>query len=102
MAGVNAAATAWNAAFTPTKYVQNMVIAAATGVITITFTANAGPIAGQTIVLTPSINNNPLVAGATGNIDWSCGSTTTATATARGLPVGGGTVNARFVPTECK
>ncbi|MBV9621998.1 MAG: pilin, partial [Gammaproteobacteria bacterium] len=39
MAGVNAAATAWNAGFAATKYVQNIAANAATGVITVTYSA---------------------------------------------------------------
>jgi type IV pilus assembly protein PilA len=101
MAGVNAAATAWNANFTATKYVQNVAVAT-TGVITVTYSATTPQISGNTIVLSPSIAGAALATGQTGNIDWSCGSTTTGTATARSLPVTAGTVNARYVPTECK
>ena len=37
MNGVSAAATAWNAGFSPSKYVSGMNIATATGLITITY-----------------------------------------------------------------
>jgi len=85
-----------------TKYVSNMTISP-TGVITITYGPNPAEIDGDTIVMTPSINNAVLAAGLAGNIDWACESTTSATATARGLAVSGGaTVLNRYVPTECK
>jgi type IV pilus assembly protein PilA len=106
MAGVNAAAVAWNANFTATKYVQLVNVNSGTGVITVVYSATTPQINGNTVVLSPSINvagtPTALGSGQTGNIDWSCGSTTTATATARALPVTAGTVNARYVPTECK
>ena len=106
MAGVNAAATAWNANFTATKYVQLVNVTAATGVITIVYSNTTPQISGGTVILRPSINvggtPTALAANQTGNIDWSCSSTTNGTGTARGLPVATGTVNARYVPTECK
>jgi type IV pilus assembly protein PilA len=107
MAGVNAAGTAWNANFTATKYVTLVNVAAATGVITVVYSNTTPQISGNTIVLTPSINvggtPTALATNQTGNIDWSCASTTNGTATARALPVAAaGTVNARYVPTECK
>ena len=89
-------------AFVATKYVSNMTVGN-TGVITITYGPNPAAINGSTLILTPSINGNVLVAGAAGNIDWACESVTNATATARGVAVtGGATLLARYVPTECK
>src|SRR5271169_6784907 len=41
--GLLAAATSWNMSFVATKYVTNMTIAAATGVITVTYNAVAIP-----------------------------------------------------------
>ena len=104
MAGVNAAATAWNANFVQTKYVSNVAVAAGTGVITITYGAQTPQINGGTITLAPYIANTALATGQTGNIDWACASTTNATATSRGIAGGlvAGTVLARYVPTECK
>jgi type IV pilus assembly protein PilA len=110
MAGVAAAGSAWVAGFKATKYVSTVAIAntppagaAGDGVITITFGANTPQISKQTLVLTPSINGVQLAAGQTGNIDWSCASASNATATQRNLPVAAaGTVNQRYVPTECK
>jgi len=109
MAGVAAAANGYLSS--ATKYVNNIVITPASGVITVQFSNGANAIRqlaanNQTIVLTPSINTGAgwvaLAAGQNGNIDWACGSVTTVTATNRGLPVNAGTVPARFAPTECK
>jgi len=102
MTGVTASATAWNAAFAATKYVSGVNIAVGTGVITVTFGPLTPQISAKTVVITPSIGGVALAAGQTGNIDWACASTTNATATAQGLPVNAGTVNARYVPSSCK
>jgi type IV pilus assembly protein PilA len=108
--GVNAASVAFTA-FTPTKYVSNLQINAANGIITITYGANTPQLNGLNIHLTPQIN----VAGAyvglagvginSGAVDWSCQSTTNTTATTRVpalIAASPGTVPARFAPTECK
>jgi type IV pilus assembly protein PilA len=110
--GVAAAAADWNNNFTPTKYVQNILIGTAAGqvgVLTVTYGANTPQISGKTIILTPSINvagtNTVLATNLQGNIDWSCSSTTAATAAGRtpALPVvGTATVAARYAPSECK
>ena len=102
MTGMLASATAWNAAFTATKYVSALAITGATGVITVTFGANTPQISGKDIKLTPSIGGAAVAAGLQGNMDWACGSTTTATATAENIPVNAGTVLAKYVPTQCK
>jgi type IV pilus assembly protein PilA len=104
MNGVSAAANAWNTNFTLTKYVSNVSVAPATGVITITYGAATPQISGATLTLAPYIANAALATGQTGNIDWACASTTNGTATSRGIATGltAGTVNARYVPTECK
>jgi type IV pilus assembly protein PilA len=102
MTGVSAAATAWNASFTATKYVSNVQIDTSNGTITVTFSAPP-QIASDTITLSPNINKVALATGATGNIDWACSSLTHATATADGLTVNtAGTVPAKYVPTQCK
>ncbi|HJY37277.1 MAG TPA: pilin [Steroidobacteraceae bacterium] len=102
--GVTAAATAWNTNFTQTKYVSNVVVTPTTGVITITYGPQTPQISTKTLTLAPYINNAQLATTLSGNIDWACASTTNATATARGIATGlvAGTVDARFVPTECK
>ena len=102
MAGVNAAGSSWNANFVATKYVSNVYVEPTTGVITVTYGAATPQISTKNIVLSPSIGKAALAKGLSGNIDWSCGSDANATATARGLPVGTGTVQSRYVPTECK
>ena len=103
MTGVGTAATQWAANFVATKYVSNVVITGASGLITITYGANTPQISGKTIVLEPnSPVGTPLAAAATGNIDWACGSSTTTTATGEGLAVTAGTVAARYAPTQCK
>ena len=106
MAGVTAAATAWNAPnFQPTKYVSDVNIStgAAGGVITVTYGANTPQISTKTLVLTPSINKVQLATTQSGNIDWSCASTANGTATAEGLPVSApGSLLAKYAPTQCK
>ncbi len=111
MAGVAAAATAWNTnpgtgSFAPTTYVSNVVIAAATGEITVTYAAVTPQISGKTITLSPnSPDGTLLAAGATANIDWACASTTATTAGSAATPLltlGLGTVLPRYVPTQCK
>lgn len=103
MNGVSAAANAWNANFTPTKYVSNVQVQDTTGIITITYSGEAKQISGGKLTLSPYINNTALATNMTGNIDWACSSETHATAGNRGMSVGtAGTVKARYVPTECK
>jgi type IV pilus assembly protein PilA len=108
--GVASASASWALGFTTSKYVSGITINAANGVITVTYGANTAQLSGKTIVLTPQIQvagANTLLSGvgtSTGNIDWSCASTTSTTATTRApvMLVNAGTVEARYVPTECK
>jgi type IV pilus assembly protein PilA len=103
MTGVAAAATTWNAAFTPTKYVAGLAITGASGLITITYAAITPQINGLTLNLQPYINFVKLATNQTGNIDWGCASTAQTTATAQNLlTIPAGTVPARYVPTSCK
>jgi type IV pilus assembly protein PilA len=99
--------------FTPTKYVATMVIAlgtaAAPGVITVGFNTAAatGGIpqlnGGASIVLSPFINKAVLVTGLSGNIDWVCTSAGNTTAAAAGAGAAAkGTVQTKYVPTQCK
>jgi type IV pilus assembly protein PilA len=102
MTGVSAAATTWTAAFTPTKYVQTVVISA-TGLITITYSAATPQINGKTLNLQPFIQGAVLATNQTGNIDWACASTAKTTASNQSMgavPVG--TILAKYVPTSCK
>jgi type IV pilus assembly protein PilA len=111
LAGVVAAAGMYNAkavAEKTSKYVSNIVIAAATGVITVTMATAAtsglpADALSTTLVFSPNVNNVALIAGARGAIDWACGSTTVATATNRGLGARGlGTLPAKYAPAECR
>jgi type IV pilus assembly protein PilA len=105
MAGVSAAANAWNnAPFVPTKYVANIQPSNATGVILVTFSATTPQIAAGTVTLSPFINKVALAAGQQGAIDWACTSASNTTAAARGLgaAVSAGGILAKYAPTECK
>ncbi len=80
--GLSAAAGAWT--FTATKYVSKIEIDPADGSILVTYDTTASGIpalgTGTQITLTPSIAGAKLAAGATGNIDWACQSSTKVTA----------------------
>ncbi len=110
LAGVIAAALAWNAAppAAASKYVTSVVITSGnTGIITVTYSANIPQLgAANTLVLTPYVNQTllpALAANVSGNIDWACASTGTATAAALGLAgATKGTIIAKYVPTQCK
>jgi len=106
LTGMNAAIADWNTNFTATKYVASIAGTAATGEITITYntTPDGLPqLAGaDTIVITPSIGQQVITSGLSGNMDFACAGASSTTATARGLPVTAGTVVARYAPTECK
>ncbi|TLY95329.1 MAG: prepilin-type N-terminal cleavage/methylation domain-containing protein [Gammaproteobacteria bacterium] len=103
IAGVGAAATAWNGTPSATKYVTSVLISTTTGAITVTYAPATAQIANATMILTPSVAGIQLATAAGGNIDWACESTTSTTAGSFKLPVtGGATINARYVPTQCK
>src|SRR6185312_8231474 len=60
--GVASASAAWVQNWVPTKYVNAVTIAPATGVITVTFSAAASSppqIAGATLIVSPFANNAP-------------------------------------------
>jgi type IV pilus assembly protein PilA len=115
--GVVAASNALAAAggFTQTKYVQGMAISAVDGHITVTYNGVNVPqlAAGNIIMLTPQINkagayellSTANTNGDSGNVDWSCSSVTSTTATTNNpamLITAGGTVLAKYAPTQCK
>lgn len=112
LAGIDAAAKAYNARDIKerqSKFVSDVAIAPATGVITVTTATDsaksglATDILNKTLVFTPNVQNALPVAGAQGAIDWACASTLNATATARGLTgVVAGTLPAKYAPSECK
>jgi type IV pilus assembly protein PilA len=112
-AGVSAAAAAWNAGGSiDSKYVSSVAIASGTtGVITVTFNGAVPQISGATLLLTPFLaeqgSTTPVsfaTAGTnTGNVDWACTSASSATATSEGMGAAAtGTIQARYVPTQCK
>lgn len=97
------------------KYVDSVVIAAATGEVTVNF--NAGNVGGfaegtDTLIYTPYTRNNAgaivqlgaaLAANQTGTLDWGCASDSNAVSAGRGLPaLGLGALPARFAPSECR
>lgn len=109
----------WNAragqAGAESKYVTSILMttspgAVTDGEITVTFSANAGPIDSKTLILTPWIQAaaGPVPLGtsyamnATGALDWSCQSLTSNISTTRGMVGSSGTLPARFAPTECR
>ena len=94
-------ATGWTAP-AATKNVSNLAVAAATGIITITTTANAG---NGTLTLAPNVAGAALPVGtaafqpADGAITWRC-----AAVGAGNLAVGqaAGTLLAKYAPSECR
>ena len=107
MAGVASAATTYNAAFTATKYVSNVAIAGATGVITVTYGAATPQISTLTLKVAPFISvagvETALATNLAGNMDWACASVQKTTANAQGMgAIAVGSVPARYAPTSCK
>jgi type IV pilus assembly protein PilA len=109
IAGVSAAAVAWNLQPNAnTKYVSTVTISSATGIITVLFNAQVPQIAATTVTFEPSVAGNALAGMSAaqlavgGNIDWACASATDSTAKALNLPATLGSTPARYVPTQCK
>jgi type IV pilus assembly protein PilA len=115
-ASVAAAALAWVATDTASKYVKSVAIAA-DGIITVAFNGGAvvGGISqltdGMTIAFIPAVDisgvKSPLslVTTGTGNVDWGCvsvGNTAATAALGAALITAAGTVPTKFVPTICK
>jgi type IV pilus assembly protein PilA len=114
LADVHSAVTTWNAQAAgngaQSKYVSKVLFTDdGTGTITVTYNAtNTG--AGGTIVLVPYIQggngpvalNTAIGAGTTGSIDWGCGSATNVLGAGRGLTAAGGTLKAKYAPSECR
>lgn len=97
------------------KYVTSVLMTPAPGTvadgeITVTFNANAGPIDGQTLVLTPWIQaaagsvalGVSYATNTTGTLDWSCQSLTNNISTARLMVGTSGTLFPKFAPSECR
>ncbi|MEP7295697.1 MAG: pilin [Burkholderiales bacterium] len=115
LTGVAAAAGTFNAVLAAqkaTKYVADMKIAAATGVITLTMrAAGAGggsslptAVQGSHLTMQPNVNGAALAAGVAGAIDWACASESGATALAKGLvaTVPATPLPAKYAPAECR
>lgn len=91
------------------KYVDNVTVNTVSPweiVVVIRANNNNGiPVAihGQTLVLTPNVQNVAPTGGATGPMDWACASASSMTATARGLgSIVLGTLLAKYAPNECR
>jgi len=92
------------------KFVSTVTATAAAPFdIQVTVTATAGngiPTAADlgVITFTPNVNNGVPTAASQGAIDWACASATSATATARGLTsiAPGGSLLAKYAPSECR
>jgi type IV pilus assembly protein PilA len=110
LTGLKAAASSWNTAFTPTKYVKTINVATGTGVITVTYnTTTIAQLTGaNTLLLTPFINSGAetqlgAAGSLSGNIDWACTSAGNATAAAESMGAAGlGSVLTKYVPSNCK
>ena len=111
------AAKTWNEQQNDTgassKYVNKVQIDDENGEITVTYNKDTvGPIpTDATLIMKPSVKldgaaftalDTVLAGDTSGNIDWSCGSVTTETATVRTMPVATGTMLAKYAPAECR
>lgn len=97
------------------KYVTSVLLTSAPGgatdgEIVVAYSAAAGPITGQTIIIAPWINagagpaplGTSFALNVTGSVDWSCQSDSGNTSISRGMLGTLGTLPARFAPTECR
>lgn len=111
--------TVWNARAggvgATSKYVTSVRMTAAPGAvadgeITITFSADAGPVGGRTLVMTPWIQDAggavtlgaSYAANASGVLDWSCQSEANTVSTLRSMVGTSGSLPAKFAPPECR
>jgi type IV pilus assembly protein PilA len=108
VAGLQGAVASWNFERTRSKYVAGVNIDTA-GIIVVTFAANSGNglptgLNNSTLVYTPSIAGEALAGVRTGALEWACTSTTSSTASGRGLLFSGtlGTLPAKYAPSECR
>jgi type IV pilus assembly protein PilA len=123
--GLDAAATAFNLSSITekrSKYVANICVGVVGAVgapcapylsdgawpIFVTIAANASngiPLGlnGMTFTLSPNVNNAAPTAASNESIDWACASSTSITATARGMTnIASGTMPAKYLPAECR
>lgn len=110
------AAATWNSqaggSGAASKYVKNIIVDPATGLITIKYIgATTGLPGDNTLTLSPwmrdTVAGQPyaagLAAGASGSVDWGCASTTSLTANNSGITViENGTVPAKYAPNNCR
>lgn len=109
MAGIDSAVGSWNIDSTRTKYVDSVTIDS-TGVVVTRFVAGNGngmpnEVNGTTVVLTPSMNGQPLTTMLNGTLEWACTSQTSLTASGRSLYISPdieGTLPAKYAPSECR
>ena len=112
-----AGGTGANSKFVSSILFNNAVAAAGAQavnpVLIITYDAAATGLTANTITLTPWIRSGTaglgetayaaVLAGNTGSLDWACTSATKTTATAGGIAiVTQGTVQAKYVPSQCR
>jgi type IV pilus assembly protein PilA len=89
------------------KFVSNITINAATGVVEVTTATSAtsglpADALSKTIRFTPNVQKAALT-NLAGSIDWACSTTSFATATDRGLTtMTVGTLPAKYAPSECR
>lgn len=117
IADLGVAATTWNnqagGVGATSKYVNQITIDGATGVVTIVFnSANIGNIpVNATLLITPYVKTSAgapityadsLTNGAPGVIDWSCSSATNTVSVARSMTSVPGTLPAVYAPSECR
>ena len=109
-------ATSWNAQVgglgAASKYVTSVLIAPATGEVSIVFSPAVGTgAAANALRLTPYIMGTGVpvqlgtayAAGTTGAIDWGCASDTNLRAGQRNMPsVVAGTLTSKYAPSECR
>jgi type IV pilus assembly protein PilA len=112
-------AATWNAQVggvgATSKYVNSILVAPLTGVITVQYndTAIGVAAANRQIALTPWMRDTAagqayaaaLLAGTSGSIDWGCTSATILTATARGVTTAVAPATpllAKYAPSECR
>jgi type IV pilus assembly protein PilA len=102
MAGVTALSLSWLPTQASSKYVTSVAVAA-TGVITVTYSAIVPQLNAKTLILQPFINKAVLATNQQGSVDWGCGTLTSAAAAANGLVMTvPGTLDARYTPASCK
>ena len=94
------------------KFVDSLLVDAATGVITIDYNHTAVGLGTglDTLTLTPWVRTDTtgkslaaaLAAGETGAVDWGCASEETATATKQGITVAAAKMKAKYAPAQCR